>query len=35
VGVLLYLFDTPSAESVRIAPIAGPGVGGATLLGHF
>jgi hypothetical protein len=35
VGVLLYLFDQPSSETVRIAPVAGPGVGGAAVIGQF
>jgi hypothetical protein len=31
----LYYFDTPSAEGVRIAPIAGGGTSGAQLIGRF
>ncbi|MDX2087271.1 MAG: PEGA domain-containing protein [Kofleriaceae bacterium] len=35
VGVLLLVFDTPSAEGVRLAPTVGAGSGGATLIGTF
>lgn len=31
----LYYFDTPSAEGIRVAPIAGGGVGGAQVIGRF
>jgi hypothetical protein len=34
-GVLLYLFDEPSAESVHLAPVIGPTSGAAMLSGHF
>ena len=34
-GVLLYLFDQPSAESVRLAPAIGPTGASAMLTGHF
>ena len=34
-GVLLYLFDQPNAESVRLAPVIGPTSGAAMLTGHF
>jgi hypothetical protein len=34
-GALLYLFDEPSAESIRITPTVGPAGGGAVLSGHF
>ncbi|MEO8549217.1 MAG: hypothetical protein ABI678_04570, partial [Kofleriaceae bacterium] len=34
-GALLYLFDEPSAESLRLAPVIGPTSGGAVLAGHF
>ena len=35
VGVLLYLFDRPSAEGLRLAPTVAPGGGGVTLGGAF
>jgi hypothetical protein len=35
VGAFLYFFDAPSAEGLRIAPVAGPGGGGVTLGGSF
>lgn len=31
----LYFFDTPSAEGLRVEPIAAPGVGGAHVIGRF
>jgi len=31
----LYYFDTPSAEGIRVTPIAGGGVGGAQVIGRF
>ena len=31
----LYYFDTPSAEGVHLAPMAGPGTAGAMVLGRF
>jgi hypothetical protein len=31
----LYYFDTPTAEGIRVAPIAGSGVGGAAVIGRF
>ena len=34
-GALLYLFDEPSAESLRLAPVIGPTAGGAVLSGRF
>ncbi|HET9988867.1 MAG TPA: hypothetical protein VFQ65_10105 [Kofleriaceae bacterium] len=34
-GVLLYLFDQPSAESVHLAPVIGPTSGAAMLTGRF
>jgi hypothetical protein len=34
VGVLLYLFDTPSAEGVRVSPVIGP-TSGISLGGSF
>ncbi|MEO6771726.1 MAG: hypothetical protein ABI467_01725 [Kofleriaceae bacterium] len=34
-GVLMYLFDQPSAESVRLAPMIGPTSGAVTLTGRF
>ncbi|HEX7701264.1 MAG TPA: hypothetical protein VF403_11090 [Kofleriaceae bacterium] len=34
-GALLYLFDEPNAESLRVTPMVGPGGGGAVLSGHF
>ena len=34
-GALLYFFDQPSAESVRLAPMIGPTSAAATLSGHF
>jgi hypothetical protein len=34
-GLLLYLFDQPNAESVRLAPVIGPTSGAAMLTGHF
>lgn len=35
VGVLLLVFDTPSAEGVRVTPTVGANGGGAALLGTF
>jgi hypothetical protein len=34
-GVLLYLFDQPNAESVRLAPVIGPTAAAAMLTGRF
>ena len=34
VGVLLYLFDTPSAEGVRVSPVIGT-TSGISLGGRF
>ncbi len=34
-GLALYLFDEPSAESVRFAPLVAPGAGGAVMTGQF
>ena len=34
-GVLLYLFDQPTAESVHLSPVIGPTSGAAMLTGHF
>jgi len=34
-GALLYLFDEPNAEALRVTPMVGPGGGGAVLSGHF
>ncbi len=34
-AAFLYYFDTPSAEGIRVAPIAGSGVGGAQVIGRF
>ena len=34
-GALLYLFDEPSAESIRITPTVTTSGGGAVLSGHF
>jgi hypothetical protein len=34
-GALLYLFDEPNAEALRVAPTVGPGGGGAVLSGQF
>jgi hypothetical protein len=34
-GLLLYLFDRPSAESMHLVPVAGPGLGGAALSGRW
>jgi hypothetical protein len=34
-GALLYFFDQPSAESVRLAPVIGPTAAAAMLTGHF
>jgi len=35
IGALLYVFDKPSAESVRLTPSVAPGAGGVTLGGSF
>ncbi|HEY4057281.1 MAG TPA: PEGA domain-containing protein [Kofleriaceae bacterium] len=35
VGILLYLFDQPSAESIHLEPVAGPGVAGVSLSGSL
>jgi hypothetical protein len=35
VGVLLFAFDTPSVEGVRVAPLVGGSTGGAALIGTF
>lgn len=35
VGVLLYLFDTPSAEGIRVAPVVGTTSTGISLGGEF
>jgi len=34
-GMLLYYFDQPTAESVRLAPVIGPTSAAAMLTGHF
>ena len=34
-GALLYLFDEPNAESLRVTPMVAPIGGGAVLSGHF
>ncbi|MEO8843141.1 MAG: hypothetical protein ABI591_29285 [Kofleriaceae bacterium] len=34
-GALLYLFDEPNAESLRVTPMVGAGGGGAVLSGQF
>lgn len=35
VGAALYFFDKPSAESIRLAPTAGPGSAGLAAFGRF
>jgi hypothetical protein len=35
VGFSLYFFDKPSAESIKLAPAAGPGTAGVTAFGRF
>lgn len=34
-AAFLYFFDTPTAEGLRVEPIAAPGVGGAQVIGRF
>jgi hypothetical protein len=34
-GLLVYMFDEPSPEALRVTPLAGPGTAGAMISGRF
>jgi len=35
VGFALYFFDSPSSESIKLAPVAAPGIAGVSATGRF
>lgn len=35
VGAFLYYVDTPSAEGLKVTPLASGGVAGASVIGRF